>query len=64
MKDKSVPNNTIFYYEVEDYLKREAKLNLLAGFENLDLVPFKEITPMIKAIGSTRGTTLLKSSSL
>ncbi|GAA8521181.1 DEAD/DEAH box helicase family protein [Helicobacter pylori] len=45
VKDKSVPNNTIFYYEVEDYLKREAKLNLLAGFENLDLVPFKEITP-------------------
>ncbi|WQW55859.1 DEAD/DEAH box helicase [Helicobacter pylori] len=45
VKDKSVPNNTIFYHEVEDYLKREAKLNLLAGFENLDLVPFKEITP-------------------
>ncbi len=45
VKDKSVPNNTIFYYEVEDYLKREVKLNLLAGFENLDLVPFKEITP-------------------
>ncbi|WRE21204.1 DEAD/DEAH box helicase [Helicobacter pylori] len=45
VKDKSVPNNTIFYYEVEDYLKREAKLNLLANFENLDLVPFKEITP-------------------
>ncbi len=45
VKDKSVPNNTIFYYEVEDYLKREAKLHLLANFENLDLVPFKEITP-------------------
>ncbi|MGL2746316.1 type ISP restriction/modification enzyme [Helicobacter pylori] len=45
VKDKSVPDNTIFYYEVGDYLKREAKLNLLAGFENLDLVPFKEITP-------------------
>ncbi|MFP6198181.1 type ISP restriction/modification enzyme [Helicobacter pylori] len=45
VKDKSVPDNTIFYYEVEDYLKREAKLNLLAGFENLDSVPFKEITP-------------------
>ncbi|GAA7189627.1 DEAD/DEAH box helicase family protein [Helicobacter pylori] len=48
VKDKSVPNNTIFYYEVGDYLKREAKLNLLAGFENLDLVPFKEITPNAK----------------
>lgn len=45
VKDKSVPNNTIFYYEVEDYLKREAKLHLLAGFENLDLVPFEKITP-------------------
>ncbi len=45
VKDKSAPDHTIFYYEVEDYLKREAKLNLLAGFENLDLVPFKEITP-------------------
>lgn len=45
VKDNSVTNNTIFYYEVEDYLKREAKLNLLAGFENLDLVPFEEITP-------------------
>lgn len=45
VKDKSAPDNTIFYYEVEDYLKREAKLNLLAGFENLDSVPFSEITP-------------------
>ncbi len=45
VKDKSVPNNTIFYYEVGDYLKREAKLNWLAGFENLDLVPFSAITP-------------------
>ncbi|WQZ73776.1 DEAD/DEAH box helicase [Helicobacter pylori] len=45
VKDKSVPNNTIFYYEVGDYLKREAKLNSLAGFENLESVPFSEITP-------------------
>ncbi len=45
VKDKDAPNHTIFYYEVGDYLKREAKLHLLAGFENLDLVPFKEITP-------------------
>ncbi|GAA7968874.1 hypothetical protein COL8_14270 [Helicobacter pylori] len=45
MKDESVQNSAIHYYEVEDYLKREAKLNLLAGFENLDSVPFKEITP-------------------
>ncbi len=45
VKDSSVTNNTIYYYEVEDYLKREAKLNLLAQFENLDLVPFEKITP-------------------
>ncbi len=45
VKDKSVSDNTIFYYEVEDYLKREAKLNLLANFENLESVPFKEIVP-------------------
>ncbi|MGN8380718.1 type ISP restriction/modification enzyme [Helicobacter pylori] len=45
VKDESVQNSTIHYYEVEDYLKREAKLNLLAGFENLDSVPFSEITP-------------------
>ncbi len=29
-------------------MKREAKLNLLAGFENLDLVPFEKITPNAK----------------
>ncbi|PDX27584.1 hypothetical protein BB458_01880 [Helicobacter pylori] len=45
VKDTNAPNHTIFYYEVEDYLKREAKLNLLANFENLDSVPFKEIVP-------------------
>ncbi|MFP6318584.1 type ISP restriction/modification enzyme [Helicobacter pylori] len=48
VKDSSVTNNTIYYYEVEDYLKREAKLNLLAGFENLESVSFKEITPNAK----------------
>lgn len=45
VKDSSVTNNTIHYYEVGDYLKREAKLNLLAGFENLESVPFEKITP-------------------
>lgn len=45
VKDKNAPDNTIFYYEVEDYLKREAKLHLLAGFENLESVPFSAITP-------------------
>ncbi|GAA9321669.1 DEAD/DEAH box helicase family protein [Helicobacter pylori] len=45
VKDKSVPNNTIHYYDIGDYLKREAKLNLLASFENLESVPFEKITP-------------------
>ncbi len=45
VKDKNAENSAIHYYEVEDYLKREAKLNLLAGFENLDFVPFEKITP-------------------
>lgn len=45
VKDKSAPDNTIFYYEVGDYLKREAKLHLLAQFENLESVPFEKITP-------------------
>ncbi|MGL2878945.1 type ISP restriction/modification enzyme [Helicobacter pylori] len=48
VKDKNTPNHTIFYYEVEDYLKREAKLHLLANFENLDFVPFEKITPNAK----------------
>ncbi|GAA9699953.1 hypothetical protein VN0005_13980 [Helicobacter pylori] len=45
VKDSSVSDNTIDYYDIGDYLKREEKLHLLANFENLDFVPFKEITP-------------------
>ncbi|GAA7046131.1 hypothetical protein HpCHC98_12300 [Helicobacter pylori] len=45
VKDASVKNSTIHYYDIGDYLKREAKLNLLANFENLDSVPFEKITP-------------------
>ncbi|GAA9455162.1 DEAD/DEAH box helicase [Helicobacter pylori] len=45
VKDTSVKNSTISYYDIGDYLKREAKLNLLANFENLDSVPFEKITP-------------------
>ncbi|GAA8776439.1 hypothetical protein DUHN17_12490 [Helicobacter pylori] len=45
VKDTSVKNSTIHYYDIGDYLKREAKLNLLANFENLDSVPFEKITP-------------------
>ncbi|GHR11911.1 hypothetical protein VN1247_07160 [Helicobacter pylori] len=45
VKDSSAPDNTIFYYEVEDYLKREEKLNRLAHFTDLDAIPFKTIIP-------------------
>ncbi len=45
VKDTSVKNNTIDYYDIGDYLKREEKLHKLAQFENLESVPFKEITP-------------------
>lgn len=45
VKDTSVKNGAIHYYDIGDYLKREAKLNLLANFENLDSVPFETITP-------------------
>ncbi len=45
VKDTSVKDSAIHYYDIGDYLKREAKLNLLANFENLDSVPFEKITP-------------------
>ncbi|GAA9721009.1 DEAD/DEAH box helicase family protein [Helicobacter pylori] len=48
VKDSSVSNNTIHYYDIGDYLKREEKLYRLAQFENLDLVPFEKITPNAK----------------
>ncbi|GAA9753108.1 hypothetical protein VN0196_10650 [Helicobacter pylori] len=45
VKDSSVSDNTIDYYDIGDYLKREEKLNKLASFENLDSVPFETIIP-------------------
>ncbi|GAA7190647.1 hypothetical protein ID0440_13480 [Helicobacter pylori] len=45
VKDKSVQNSAIHYYEVEDYLKREEKLNRLANFTDLDAIAFEKITP-------------------
>ncbi|WRF64149.1 DEAD/DEAH box helicase [Helicobacter pylori] len=45
VKDSSVTNNTIHYYDIGDYLKREEKLHRLAGFLNLDAIPFEKITP-------------------
>ncbi|GAA7500313.1 hypothetical protein HpBHB23_09140 [Helicobacter pylori] len=48
VKDTSVKNSAIHYYDIGDYLKRETKLNMLASFENLDSVPFRAITPNAK----------------
>ncbi len=48
VKDNSVSDNTIDYYDIGDYLKREEKLHKLAQFENLDFVPFEKITPNAK----------------
>ncbi|GAA8534984.1 hypothetical protein HpBT273_12980 [Helicobacter pylori] len=45
VKDNSVTNNTIHYYDIGDYLKREEKLNRLANFTNLDAIKFETITP-------------------
>ncbi|GAA7863828.1 DEAD/DEAH box helicase family protein [Helicobacter pylori] len=45
VKDNSVTNNTIHYYDIGDYLKREEKLNRLANFLDLDAIPFETITP-------------------
>ncbi len=45
VKDTSVKNNTIHYYDIGDYLKREEKLNKLANFTDLDAIPFETITP-------------------
>ncbi|GAA9114572.1 DEAD/DEAH box helicase family protein [Helicobacter pylori] len=45
VKDTSVKNSAIHYYDIGDYLKREAKLNMLSNFTNLDAIPFETITP-------------------
>ncbi|GAA8093271.1 DEAD/DEAH box helicase family protein [Helicobacter pylori] len=45
VKDNSVSDNTIYYYDIGDYLKREAKLNKLANFTDLDAIDFETITP-------------------
>ncbi len=48
VKDSSAPDNTIFYYEVGDYLKREEKLNRPANFTDLDAIKFDTIIPNAK----------------
>ncbi len=45
VKDTSVKNSVIHYYDIGDYLKREDKLNRLANFSNLDAIPFETIIP-------------------
>ncbi|GHQ77930.1 hypothetical protein JP0077_11170 [Helicobacter pylori] len=45
VKDASVKNSAIHYYDIGDYLTREAKLNRLANFTNLDAIKFETITP-------------------
>ncbi len=45
VKDTSVKNSAIHYYDIGDYLKREEKLNMLSNFTNLDAINFKTITP-------------------
>ncbi|GHQ31242.1 helicase [Helicobacter pylori] len=48
VKDASVKNGAIHYYDIGDYLKREDKLNRLANFLDLDAIPFETITPNAK----------------
>ncbi|GAA9377247.1 DEAD/DEAH box helicase family protein [Helicobacter pylori] len=45
VKDASVRDSAIHYYDIGDYLKREEKLNRLANFTNLDAIPFETIIP-------------------
>ncbi|GAA9145365.1 DEAD/DEAH box helicase family protein [Helicobacter pylori] len=45
VKDTSVKDSAIHYYDIGDYLKREEKLNRLAHFTDLDEIPFETITP-------------------
>ncbi len=48
VKDTSVKNSAIYYYDIGDYLKREDKLNRLANFTNLDAIKFETIIPNAK----------------
>ncbi len=45
VKDASVKNSAIHYYDIGDYLKREEKLNRLTHFTDLDAIPFETIIP-------------------
>ncbi len=45
VKDTSVRDSAIHYYDIGDYLKREEKLNRLANFTDLDAIKFETIIP-------------------
>ncbi len=45
VKDTSVKDSAIHYYDIGDYLKREEKLNRLAHFTDLDAIKFETIIP-------------------
>ncbi len=48
VKDTSVRDSAIYYYDIGDYLKREEKLNRLSNFTNLDAIDFETIIPNAK----------------
>ncbi len=48
VKDTSVKNSAIHYYDIGDYLKREEKLHRLANFTDLDAIKFETIIPNAK----------------
>ncbi len=48
VKDTSVKNSIIHYYDIGDYLKREEKLHRLANFTDLDAIDFETIIPNAK----------------
>ncbi|GAA8788734.1 hypothetical protein VN0559_11390 [Helicobacter pylori] len=48
VKDASVKNSAISYYDIGDYLKREEKLNRLSNFLDLNEIPFETIIPNAK----------------
>ncbi len=48
VKDTSVKNSAIHYYDIGDYLKREAKLHRLSNFTDLDAIKFETIIPNAK----------------
>lgn len=45
VKDASVKDSAIHYYDIGDYLKREEKLNRIAHFTDLDAIKFETIIP-------------------